>query len=119
MIDKQRLCLLCDIADHSAKGFTVVIENTATDIFLVRVGNDIYGYINSCPHTGVSLDWMPDEFMDFTGMLIQCSTHGALFNIEDGYCCYGPCAGDSLSRVGLLVEDGVVFLPPQKSYPGA
>ena len=99
-----------DIADHNAKGFTVELEGTETEILLVRAGDDVYGYINSCPHTGVNLDWMPDEFMDITGKLIQCSTHGALFNIKDGYCCYGPCAGDSLQPVRLQVKDGVIYL---------
>lgn len=112
MFNKQRLYRLKDIADHSAKGFTVELEGTETAIFLVRDGDDVYGYINSCPHTGVNLDWMPDEFMDITGKLIQCSTHGALFNIRDGYCCYGPCAGDSLQPVRLHVEDGVIYLAP-------
>lgn len=113
MVDKQRLCCLFEITDFSAKGFTVIIEGTETDIFLVRAGNEIYGYVNSCPHTGVNLDWMPDEFMDITGKLIQCATHGALFNLQDGFCCYGPCAGDSLQPVKLVLEDGVVFLAPE------
>ena len=113
MVDKQRLCSLFDITDFSAKGFTVIIEGTETDIFLVRAGNEIYGYVNSCPHTGVNLEWMPDEFMDITGNLIQCATHGALFNLQDGFCCYGPCAGDSLQPVKLVLEDGVVFLAPE------
>lgn len=113
MIDNQRLCHLKDIADNSAKGFTVKLDGSETAIFLVRAGNDVYGYINSCPHTGVNLDWMPDEFMDITGKLIQCSTHGALFHIGDGFCCYGPCAGESLQPIKLDIEDGVIYLAPE------
>lgn len=110
MVDKKRLCLLSDIADHSAKGFNVAIDGEEKAIFLVRDGADVYGYINSCPHTGVNLDWMPDEFMDITGKLIQCATHGAQFQIRDGFCYYGPCAGDSLRPVRLFNDDGVIFL---------
>lgn len=101
---------MTELADHGAKGFTVMFDGRETAVFLVRAGDDVYGYINSCPHTGVNLDWMPDEFMDITGQLIQCSTHGALFNIRDGFCCYGPCAGDSLQPVRLDIEDGVIYL---------
>lgn len=110
MPDKQRLCLVSEIDDQQAKGFTVVLSGAETDIFLIRAGGKVYGYLNSCPHTGVNLDWMPDEFMDISGRLIQCATHGALFNIEDGYCVSGPCAGDSLQPIKLLIEDGEVFL---------
>ena len=86
-----------------------------TDIFLVRSAEGIYGYVNSCPHTGVNLDWMPDEFMDISGTLIQCATHGALFNVEDGYCCYGPCVGQALRPLQLLLENGEVFLLGERS----
>lgn len=113
MIDKQRLCSFSEIANQCAKGFTVELDGKEIDIFLVRAGAEVFGYVNSCPHTGVNLNWMPDEFMDITGKLIQCSTHGALFLIEDGYCCYGPCAGASLQPVRLLINEGEIFLSPE------
>ncbi|MEE8263379.1 MAG: Rieske (2Fe-2S) protein, partial [Gammaproteobacteria bacterium] len=42
--------------------------------------------------------WVPDQFLDETGNLLQCATHGALFRIEDGFCVAGPCTGASLTQ---------------------
>ena len=46
----------------------------------------------------------PDEFTSEDGSLIICSTHGALFELDDGYCSYGPCTGDHLEQVPLEVD---------------
>jgi len=80
------------------------------DILVVRQGNRVYGYLNSCPHTGASLDWMPGQFLDRHREFIQCATHGALFRLVDGLCVYGPCAGEYLTAVATAVVDGDVVL---------
>ena len=41
---------------------------------------------------------------------IQCTMHGALFRLDDGYCVYGPCAGRGLAPVAVRVEAGMVVL---------
>ena len=66
-------------------------------------------YVNSCPHTGVNLEWMPDRFFSADGRYLQCATHGALFRPEDGYCVGGPCTGQSLQPLVSRVEDGFVL----------
>jgi nitrite reductase/ring-hydroxylating ferredoxin subunit len=40
----------------------------------------------------------------------MCATHGALFEIEDGKCVYGPCLGRSLAPIRIRVEGGNVLL---------
>lgn len=70
----------------------------------------MYGYLNACPHTGGPLDWVPGRFLNAEGDLIQCSTHGALFRIEDGFCVAGPCAGASLTPVSLKIQDDDIYL---------
>jgi len=42
--------------------------------------------------------------------LIQCSTHGALFNIETGECLQGPCLGQSLQAIAHEVKDGKICI---------
>jgi nitrite reductase/ring-hydroxylating ferredoxin subunit len=64
----------------------------------------VFGYENSCPHTGGPLDWVPDQFLNLEGNLIQCATHDALFSIEDGLCLKGPCAGQSLHALAVEVD---------------
>ena len=99
------LCQIDDIADPGSRGFRIETGGESRDIMVVRQGNQAYGYINSCPHTGVCLDWQPDQFLNLEQTLIICSTHGAEFRIEDGYCVGGPCAGDHLTPVTLQMDD--------------
>lgn len=97
------LCRLADIPAGSSRGFSLSTASVREDIFLVRTREGVFGYLNSCPHTGGPLDWVPDRFLNLDGSLIQCATHDALFRIEDGLCVKGPCAGRSLSAVAVEV----------------
>lgn len=81
-----------------------------TDIFLVRKAGEIRGYLNQCPHTGGPLDWVPDQFLDLDRRWIQCATHDALFNIDSGLCIAGPCSGQSLTSVELLLEGDIICM---------
>jgi nitrite reductase/ring-hydroxylating ferredoxin subunit len=104
------LCRLDDIPDPGSRGFTVETGGEKREIFVVRRGGRVYGYVNSCPHTGVNLEWIPDEFLTEDQTLIICSTHGAEFRIEDGYCVAGPCMGDSLAIAKLEIDKGTILL---------
>lgn len=105
------LCQLDDIPDGGAKGFAPP-PGRFTGLFAVRRGQAVWVYLNSCPHLGVSLDIAPDRFLDARRQHIQCSTHGALFRIEDGFCLKGPCAGERLTHVPARVADGAVLVGP-------
>jgi nitrite reductase/ring-hydroxylating ferredoxin subunit len=107
--EKFQLCLLEDLVETGSRGAMVTTAQGPVEILLVHKGNKVYGYVNRCPHTGVNLDWLPDQFLDLTGSFIQCATHGALFRIEDGVCLRGPCVGDQLQPIELHVAQGVVF----------
>lgn len=111
--EKAMRCVLCrleDIEDPGSMAMTVTTAAGLQDIFVVRRGEQVYGYLNSCPHTGGPLDWMPGQFLDLDREYIQCATHDALFGIADGICITGPCAGDRLTSVPLLIEaDQIIF----------
>jgi nitrite reductase/ring-hydroxylating ferredoxin subunit len=104
------LCRLDDIPDGGAKGFTVPGIGEAGELFVVRRGERVFAYVNSCPHVGTPLEFVADQFLNLDRTLIQCSTHGALFRIEDGYCVDGPCSGDALEALEAEVRDGQVYL---------
>jgi nitrite reductase/ring-hydroxylating ferredoxin subunit len=76
----------------------------------VRKGDQAYCYVNVCPHYRSPLEWKDDTFLDYDEQHILCSLHGALFRIEDGYCFFGPCGGESLKRIAIRIEDGNVIL---------
>ena len=101
------LCALGDIPDPGGKGFRIAGR---ARIFVIRSGDDAYGYVNVCPHQGTTLDWKPDAFLTLDKGLIQCATHGARFEIATGACAGGPCDGRALTPVPLRIEDGRVML---------
>lgn len=79
-------------------------------IVLVRQDNKAYAYENRCPHLQVNLEFQPNVFLDHSEQYLQCSTHGALFNINDGYCVWGPCTGQSLAPIKIQEFDGAIWL---------
>ena len=102
-----RLCRLSEIPDPGGKGFA---PPDRPRFFVVRAGGLLRGYVNSCPHQGVNLDWRPDTFLTVERDLIQCATHGARFIIDTGECVAGPCIGRSLTPVAVDVAGDWVVL---------
>ena len=107
-------CVVCrieDLPDPGSRGVTVQQDGRLHEVFVVRRGGRVFCYVNRCPHTGSPLDWMPDQFLSLDKLHIQCATHAALFRVEDGLCIAGPCSGDVLQPVTVVVQGGEVILP--------
>ena len=102
----QRLCNSDELNEGSSRGFRVA----GHDLLLVRREGRVYAYRNRCPHRGIPLEWQPDQFLDESGSLIQCATHGALFLIESGECVAGPCAGEFLAALACQERDCAVWV---------
>jgi nitrite reductase/ring-hydroxylating ferredoxin subunit len=98
-------CSLDDIPADGCKGLSAP-GHPAREIpfFAVRQGQHLSVYRNRCPHLGVPLEWMPDQFLDRDGLYIQCATHGALFRRDNGLCVSGPCQGESLETIAYRIE---------------
>lgn len=113
----RQLCALSDIADGHARSFALDVHISAgdvtreVDVIVARRGEGVFGYLNSCPHVGTSLNMEKDDFMSIepsgSGSVahLRCSTHFALFDVSDGLCIAGPCTGQSLVSVPLAVGD--------------
>lgn len=101
--------VLCD-ADELGHGESRGFEVGNVSLFVVRQQARVYAYRNHCPHTGASLNWQNDNFLSFDGSLIQCALHGALFQIEDGICIWGPCVRQRLNELFVKIENGSVIL---------
>jgi nitrite reductase/ring-hydroxylating ferredoxin subunit len=108
MSSVHRLCRIEELLDPESRGFTLQLGDETFEILVVRKAEQVYGYRNHCPHTGINLEWQADQFLDLSQRYIQCATRGALFRIEDGFCLRGPCSGDALTPVAVEVLDGQV-----------
>ena len=107
----HKLCNLDDIPENGCRGFKP--DNNTTleaSIFVVRQSQETYLYQNRCPHLGLPLEWMPDQFLDRDGCYIQCATHGALFRIQDGVCIAGPCPGETLVPVPFQIQGKSIMI---------
>lgn len=102
----QRLCNSEELPEGSSRG----VELAGGSVLLVRRDGRVHAYRNRCPHRGIPLEWQPDQFLDVSGSLIQCATHGALFVIESGECVAGPCAGESLVALATREQDGAIWI---------
>lgn len=115
-MSSRRLCALEDIPDRGSVGFTVCEDGLSVALMAIRRGNDVFVYVNSCPHWSSPLDFAPGRFLNREGTFIQCSTHGAQFRIEDGLCIKGPCLGGSLEAIPCSVRDREVLITDAKVW---
>jgi nitrite reductase/ring-hydroxylating ferredoxin subunit len=104
------ICRLSDIDNHGARGFTMGRGDWPLRGLVVRIDDKVWGYVNRCPHAGHPLNLGPNRFLTPGGELILCSSHGALFDRQTGFCIAGPCGGQSLTSVPLTIESGYVML---------
>lgn len=106
----HRICRCDDIADPGCHEFEIPLGAMSLNGFILHWQGRWFAYRNSCPHTGVALNWLPDQFFDIAREFIQCGVHGALFRPTDGLCLRGPCLGRSLESLGIELHDGEVML---------
>lgn len=95
-----------ELEEGTAKG----IEINNLYMFVVKKDNQLFLYWNRCPHLGTPLEWEEDRFLDSDGALIQCSTHGALFQIDNGLCLAGPCRGKHIQAIPFIVNSGIIMV---------
>jgi nitrite reductase/ring-hydroxylating ferredoxin subunit len=103
------ICASADLAD-SGDGvrFEARIEGVLEPAFVVRYEGKARAYINRCAHMPMELDWKPGKFFDAEGLVLICSTHGAIYSPESGRCLGGPCEG-RLVPVPIEERDGTIL----------
>lgn len=103
-----RLCGLDELADPGTRSFRFRAETWLFAGFLVRTGETVAGYVDSCPHASWPLAALDDRYLTRDGRHILCSGHGALFAL-DGHCVAGPCYGERLTDWPVALRGGAVW----------
>ncbi len=106
------LCRLEELADPGARGFAFPAgegEGARPFLgFLVRRGEEVRGFVDSCPHVGAPLPSADGRYLTRRGDFVVCFNHGALFRPDDGVCVAGPCVKLALRPWPVQVRDGEV-----------
>ncbi len=114
----EELILICRSGDlvEGGKGirFPVAASAENTTGFAVRYHNIAHAYLNRCAHVPIELDWAEGEFFESSGLYLMCSTHGAIYAPESGYCVGGPCRGGRLRPITVMERDGQIFWQPDQ-----
>ncbi|WEK01143.1 MAG: Rieske (2Fe-2S) protein [Candidatus Sphingomonas phytovorans] len=96
------------IQTGAARSFVVQLEGGRFHGFVVRRGESVFGYVDRCPHMGVPLAQVLDDYLTPAGDLVVCSWHCALFEVETGRCIGGPCNGARLTAWPVQVREGAI-----------
>jgi nitrite reductase/ring-hydroxylating ferredoxin subunit len=103
-----RLCAVADVDDGAARVVELSRGWPIVEVIVMRRGDRWIGYHNRCPHQPVPLNLLSTVFT--LGDALVCDHHGARFQIDDGYCTTGPCKGESLAGVALVIRDDAIFV---------
>lgn len=96
------------IPDGKARGFVLQMRAGRFHGFVIRRGDAAFGYVDRCPHMGLPLAQVLDDYLTPAGDLVACSWHSALFEVETGTCVGGPCTGQRLTPWPVTVRDGML-----------
>jgi len=78
--------------------------------FLIKKNDNFYAYANTCPHQNRMLQWGQNQFLTKDKAKVMCAAHGATFEIETGLCDAGPCTGDRLTQLPIIIDNNVVLV---------
>ncbi|HEX7228068.1 MAG TPA: Rieske (2Fe-2S) protein [Candidatus Binatia bacterium] len=109
-IGKRKLiCQVGELSHGGSKKFTIRSGDRELEALLVNYEGAFFAYRNRCPHVGITLDWVDNQFFSVDGRYLMCANHGAVFEPRTGDCIWGPCAGLALQSVSLEIEGEKIF----------
>lgn len=102
------LCHRDELPEGTSRGFDPCRRGRDT-IFVVRK-DGVHAWRNACPHwADTPMAWRKDAYLSGDGQTIACHAHGARFEIDTGLCVLGPCVGQRLTPIPLiLTDDGAI-----------
>jgi nitrite reductase/ring-hydroxylating ferredoxin subunit len=110
-----------ELTHGASKKFKIQCGEFNREGLLVNYQGRFYAYLNRCPHVGISLDWVDNQFFTIDRRYLMCANHGAVFEPPTGECVWGPCVGAALESLALEIEGDKIFAryPGQKSGDSA
>lgn len=103
------LARLDALPDASATPVRIDETDTFCSVVVTRKGDAIAAFRNICPHANYPLQRGDGRIVVQEGAFLVCAGHGASFALDTGACAGGPCNGEGLERVAIVIRDGVVL----------
>jgi nitrite reductase/ring-hydroxylating ferredoxin subunit len=97
--------------------FRLPVEGIDRPAFAVRYRGRVYGYLNTCRHLSLELDFGDARFFDEDFDALVCCHHGARYLPETGECVAGPCAGARLTPLAIEERDGGLWCAGVRPRP--
>jgi nitrite reductase/ring-hydroxylating ferredoxin subunit len=104
-----------ELAHGASKKFKIRRGEFNIEALLVNYQGNFFAYLNRCPHVGISMDWVDNQFFTVDRRYLMCANHGAVFEPPTGECVWGPCVGAALQKLALEIEGEKIFA----RFPGA
>ena len=98
-----------ELAHGQSKKFTLRRGEGNFEAMLVNYQDRHFAYVNRCPHVGLCLDWVDNQFFTVDHRYLMCANHGAVFEPPTGECVWGPCVGASLQSLPLEIVGEKIF----------
>jgi nitrite reductase/ring-hydroxylating ferredoxin subunit len=99
-----------ELKPGTSRKFRLIDGKSSVEGMLLNYQGSLYAYVNRCPHIGLSLDWVDNQFFSMDGRYLMCANHGATFEPATGECIWGPCVGAALQSVPLQIEAEKIFV---------
>jgi len=107
---QYKLAQLIDVPIGQWSEHTLQTLNGQTPIMVKRGQTEWVAFINECPHQGRRLNYAENAFLETPDGQLICPAHGATFSTDTGFCTNGPCAGQSLTQLSIIVDNKDVFV---------
>ncbi|MDX2129388.1 MAG: Rieske (2Fe-2S) protein [Chloroherpetonaceae bacterium] len=90
--------------------FSIKIGESLREGFLIKHNDEIYAYLNICPHADVPIASEQKGAFTADKRYLICRTHWAMFHPETGVCVSGPCPIADLTRLKVVVDNDIIFV---------
>jgi nitrite reductase/ring-hydroxylating ferredoxin subunit len=98
-----------DVPDAGAIVVYAGEGDARVSLILTRRGESVACFRNRCAHANYPLQRADGRIVVQEARYLVCAAHGASYTLDEGACAGGPCNGEGLERVAIVVRDGVVF----------
>jgi nitrite reductase/ring-hydroxylating ferredoxin subunit len=109
-IKRQLIGSVHELAHGTSKKFMLRAGGRDVQALLVNYGGEFFAFTNRCPHVGITLDWVDNQFFSVDQRYLMCANHGAVFEPNTGECIWGPCVGLSLQSIALEIKGKRIFV---------